>query len=48
VIAGASPQVRRMLYAHHVRPPQVRFRSSVERAVEQVHREVAARKARAA
>ncbi len=48
VIAGASPQVRRMLYAHHVRPPQVRFRSSVERAVEQVHREVAARKAKAA
>jgi SulP family sulfate permease len=43
VIAGATPQVRRMLYAHHVRPPQVRFRSSVEKALQQVRREVAAR-----
>jgi SulP family sulfate permease len=39
VIAGASPQVRRMLYAHNVRPPHVRFRSSVEKAIEQVRRE---------
>lgn len=41
VIAGASPQVRRMLYAHNVRPPHVRFRSSVEKAIEQAHRQAA-------
>jgi len=43
IIAGATPQVRRMLYAHHVRPPRVHFRSSVAKAVEQVRREVAQR-----
>ena len=41
IIAGASPQVRRMLYSHNVRPPHVRFRSSVEKAVDQVRRESA-------
>jgi len=41
VIAGASPQVRRMLYAHNVRPPHVRFRTSVEKAIEQAQREAA-------
>jgi SulP family sulfate permease len=41
VIAGASPQVRRMLYAHNVRPPHVRFRTSVGKAIEQAHREAA-------
>jgi len=41
IIAGASPQVRRMLYSHNVRPPHVRFRTSVEKAVDQVRRESA-------
>src|SRR5690606_36224384 len=30
VITGASPQVRRMLLTHGVRPPLVRYRTSVE------------------
>ncbi|MEW9806337.1 SulP family inorganic anion transporter [Mesorhizobium sp. ZMM04-5] len=35
-IAGASPAVRRMLFAHGVRPPLVRYKASVERALKQV------------
>jgi SulP family sulfate permease len=38
-IAGASPQVRRMLFAHGVRPPHVRYKASVRTALEQLRRE---------
>jgi SulP family sulfate permease len=34
-IAGASPQVRRMLFTHGVRPPQVRYKATVAKAVKQ-------------
>ena len=33
-IAGASPQVRRMLFAHGVRPPHVRYKATVGKGVE--------------
>jgi SulP family sulfate permease len=36
-IAGASPQVRRMLLTHGVRPPLVRYRGSVAAALEQLN-----------
>ena len=36
VIAGASPQVRRMLLTHGVRPPLVRYRSSTQAALEEI------------
>lgn len=35
-ITGAAPQVRRMLFAHGVRPPHVRYKSSIARARAQV------------
>lgn len=38
-ITGASPQVRRMLFAHGVRPPHVRYKANVEAAVRQAKRE---------
>lgn len=38
-VAGASPQVRRMLFAHGVRPPLARYKASVEGALEQLHAE---------
>ena len=31
-ITGASPQVRRMLFAHGVRPPLVRYKATIENA----------------
>jgi SulP family sulfate permease len=34
-IAGASPQVRRMLFTHGVRPPHVRYKATVAKAVKQ-------------
>ena len=36
-IAGAAPQVRRMLLTHGVRPPLVRYRGSVQAALEQMN-----------
>ena len=41
-IAGARPQIRRVLLTHGVRPPRVRFRSSVADAVAIAHQRVAA------
>ncbi|HEY6632512.1 MAG TPA: SulP family inorganic anion transporter [Rhizobiaceae bacterium] len=38
-IAGASPQVRRMLFAHGVRPPHVRYKSTVKTALRQIESE---------
>ena len=38
-IAGASPQVRRMLFAHGVRPPHVRYKATAGKALTQVHSE---------
>ncbi|MCX7305576.1 MAG: SulP family inorganic anion transporter [Hyphomicrobiales bacterium] len=38
-IAGASPQVRRMLFAHGVRPPHVRYKTTVAGALKQVRGE---------
>ncbi len=38
VIAGASPPVRRMLFTHGVRPPHVRYKASVDTAVQQARR----------
>ena len=40
-ITGASPQVRRMLFTHGVRPPHVRYKATIKGAVEQVRREKA-------
>jgi SulP family sulfate permease len=37
-ISGARPAVRRILLTHGVRPPDVRFRTSLEDAVAAVHR----------
>jgi SulP family sulfate permease len=33
VLSGVSPQARRMLFAHGVRPPQVRYKHSTESAL---------------
>jgi SulP family sulfate permease len=38
-IAGASPQVRRMLFAHGVRPPHARYKSTVASALKQIKSE---------
>ena len=38
-VTGASPTVRRMLMAHGVRPPLVRYKASIANALEQVRRE---------
>lgn len=35
-IAGASPQVRRMLFTHGVRPPHVRYKATVGKALKQI------------
>jgi SulP family sulfate permease len=35
-IAGASPQVRRMLFTHGVRPPHVRYKATVGKALKQL------------
>ena len=36
IIAGAAPQVRRMLFQHGVRPPLVRYKTSTRSALEQL------------
>jgi len=38
-IAGASPQVRRMLFTHGARPPHVRYKATVASALKQIRRE---------
>jgi SulP family sulfate permease len=38
-IAGASAQARRMLFAHNVRPPRVRYKSTIEGALRQIEQE---------
>ena len=38
-IAGASPQVRRMLFTHGARPPHVRYKTTVGKAVKQIKSE---------
>jgi SulP family sulfate permease len=38
-ITGASPQVRRMLMTHGVRPPLVRYKASIENARQQIEAE---------
>jgi len=38
-VAGASPEVRRMLFAHGVRPPLVRFKATTQAALAQAHGE---------
>ncbi len=39
IITGARPQVRRALYQHHVRPPRVLMRASIEAALEVIRNE---------
>ena len=36
IIAGAAPQVRRMLFQHGVRPPLVRYKTTTRSALEQL------------
>jgi len=36
-ITGATPAVRRMLFAHGVRPPHVRYKATAQSAVRQAH-----------
>lgn len=38
-IAGAAPQVRRMLFTHGARPPHVRYKATVAGALKQIRRE---------
>ncbi len=38
-VTGAAPQVRRMLFAHGVRPPYVRYKASIDRAHAQLRAE---------
>jgi sulfate permease, SulP family len=38
-IAGASPQMRRMLFTHGVRPPHVRYKATVDKALKQIESE---------
>ena len=38
-ITGASPQARRMLFAHNVRPPRVRYKATIEGALRQIEKE---------
>jgi len=38
-IVGTSPQVRRMLFTHGVRPPHVRYKTTVGKALKQVRNE---------
>ena len=44
-VTGAAPAVRRTLVANGVRPPLVRYKSSVASALEQLRKEAAGRKA---
>jgi SulP family sulfate permease len=43
VLSGAQPAIRRLLFAHGVRPPQVTFRSTLPEAVAAAHAALAAR-----
>jgi SulP family sulfate permease len=47
-IAGARPQVRRVLLTHGVRPPQVRFKATIDDAVASAHARLAAQAAEVA
>ncbi|MCC2687324.1 MAG: dauA [Rhizobiaceae bacterium] len=38
-VTGASPQMRRLLVAHGVKPPLVRYKATIERALEQARSE---------
>lgn len=38
-VVGASPQVRRMLFTHGVRPPHVRYKATVAKALKQIKSE---------
>ena len=38
-ITGASPQVRRMLFTHGVRPPHVRYKATMSKALKQARSE---------
>ncbi len=38
-ITGASPNVRRMLFAHGVKPPHVRYKATIENALQQLRHE---------
>lgn len=39
IVTGASPQARRMLFAHGVRPPLARYKATIARARQQLRRE---------
>ncbi len=39
IVTGASPQARRMLFAHGVRPPLARYKATIARARQQLLRE---------
>ncbi|MBX3581868.1 MAG: SulP family inorganic anion transporter [Rhizobiaceae bacterium] len=39
IIAGASSQVRRMLFAHGVKPPYVRYKATIDHALKQIEEE---------
>jgi SulP family sulfate permease len=41
-VTGASQPTRRMLFAHGVRPPHVRYKATVDAALKQAHRETKA------
>ncbi len=38
-VTGTSPQTRRMLFAHNVRPPRVRYKATIEAALRQLREE---------
>jgi SulP family sulfate permease len=42
-ITGASRQVRRMLFTHGVRPPHVRYKATIDNALQQLRHEREAR-----
>lgn len=44
-LSGTTPKIRRVLFAHGVRPPHVRFKTTLEKAVETARNEVAGRAA---
>jgi SulP family sulfate permease len=46
VISGASPELRRMLMTHGVRPPLVRYKASIESALRQLGKKIPAATAR--
>lgn len=44
-LSGTSSKIRRVLFAHGVRPPHVRFKTTLEKAVETARKDVAGRAA---